>query len=290
MAWNGSNDKGGANGQTSVKKKTKAGKPSPLRGVVAGALVVAFVVGMYFVFFSGFGRAGKVEVKEHDAGKKPGSIKVVEPVKLPDYRPVLTNDEMIVLPNGVVTNKPKTIAEAIAMVRLKPGFHFYKSVDEVFSKTNYFQIGEYKTLNLKSSTEAHLSLIATRRRDQLMPPMPPMPPAMANDFQKALDNYLKAEEGDSETDIRTKKKIEMMKEMMLKYVNEDGMTPGQAIQEIERDHNRSANLYQLYRGEYIRMVRQNNPDADAFYDRAIEDLRGKGAPMFDRDARYIEED
>lgn len=280
--WNGS---GMGSNSTPVKPKVTAKKPSPIRGLIAGIIVCALAIGTYFVFFAGSEKPVKPEPE-----KKRTKIKEVKPVKLPAYRPVLTNEEMIVLPNGVITNKPKTIAEAIAMVRLKPGFHSYKTVDEVFTKTNYFQIGEYKTLNLKSSTEAQLSLIATRRRDQLMPPMPPMPPAMEKDFQKALDNYLKAEEGDSEADIKTKKKIEMMKEMMLHYVNDKGMTPGQAMHEIEKDHNRSANLYQLYRGEYIKMCRKNDPDADAFYDRAIEELGKKGAPKFDRDAKYIDED
>ena len=30
-------------------------------------------------------------------------------------------------------------------------------------------------------------------------------------------------------------------------------------------------------------------DADAFYDAAVGKLREKGAPLFDRDAKYIEE-
>ena len=264
--------------------KKKAGLSPAVRGIIGGALVVIGAV-CYFAFRS------SPEAAKPEPEKDRGLIRTAKHVTLPAYREVLTNDtDMIVLPNGVVTNKPKTIAEAIAMVRLKPGFHSYKTVDEVFTKTNYFQIGEYKTLNLKTSTEAQLSLIATRRRDQIMPPMPPMPPSMAGDFQKALDNYLQAAEGDSEADVKTKKKIEMMKDMMLHYVNDKGMTPDQALHEVEKDHNRSANLYQLYRGEYIKMCRKNDPDADAFYDRAIDELSKKGAPKFDRDAKYIEED
>ena len=104
-------------------------------------------------------------------------------ITLPAVSVPTNNAEMIVLPNGVITNKPKTIADAIKMVRLKPGFHSYKSVDDVFAQTNRFQIGPYKSLNLKSSTEAHLSLIATRSRTMPIPPMPPLPPMM----EKASD-------------------------------------------------------------------------------------------------------
>ncbi len=210
-------------------------------------------------------------------------------IALPTVRVVTNESDMVVLPNGIITNKPKTVAEAIRMVRLKPGFHSYKNVDEVFSKTNYFQLGPYKTLNLKSSTESQLSLIATRSRTLTMPPMPPMPPHMEKDFEIAINNYLTETEDDSDVDKATKKKIEMMKNMMLYYVEKEEMTPAQALREIENNHNRAANMYQLYRGEYIKMVHENSPDADAFYDAAINALKEKGAPIFDRNARCIEE-
>lgn len=221
--------------------------------------------------------------------KKAVSIEAVNKIILP-VAPAETNAcAMVVLPNGIITNKPKTIAEAIAMVRLKPGFHSYKDVDEVFAKTNLFQVGPYKTLNLKSSTEALLSLVATRSRTLPIPPMPPMPQHMEKDFEIAMNNYLTAMEGDSDADIAQKKKIEMLKDMMDHYVTKEGMTPSQALYEIQKEHNRAANLYQLYRGEYVKLVRQDSQDADAFYEAAIGKLKENGAPIFDREANHIEE-
>lgn len=256
------------------------------------AIVVAVSVGilaaaMLFIVFR-----GKASCDANSAPKPRKTLSIVEVptrVKLPVLPAETNNSDMIVLPNGIITNKPKTIAEAIKMVRLKPGFHSYKDVDEVFSKTNLFQVGSYKTLNMKSSTEAQLSLVATRSRTLTLPPLPPLPPHMEKDFEIAMNNYLVEMEGDTEADIAQKKKIEMFKDMMHHYVFEKGMTPSQAMQEIQNDHNRSANLYQLYRGEYIKLVRQNSPDADAFYDAAVGKLKEKGAPLFDRDANHIEE-
>ena len=63
----------------------------------------------------------------------------------------------------------------------------------------------------------------------------------------------------------------------------------QALREIEKEHNRAANMYQLYRGEYIKLARENRPDADAFYEAAVNKLKEKGAPLFDRNANYIDE-
>lgn len=76
MAWNGSNDIEGSKAKPSTK--TKARKPSPLRGIVAGALVVALAVGAYFAFFS---TQEKPQGPKTVEGKKPTAIKEVVPAK-----------------------------------------------------------------------------------------------------------------------------------------------------------------------------------------------------------------
>ena len=268
--------------------KSRRGANVPVKKVALAAVLGGIVAAV--LLFAVFSRNAAPKAAPGPKPGRPAAVKTASPrIVLPTLPAETNKSDMIVLPNGVITNKPKTIAEAIKMVRLKPGFHSYKDVDEVFSKTNLFQIGPYKTLNLKSSTEAQLSLVATRPRTLTMPPMPPMPPHMERDFEVAMNNCLAEMEGDTEADVAQKKKIEMLKDMMHHYVSEEGMTPSQALQEIQNEHNRSANLYQLYRGEYMKLLRQNSPDADAFYDAAVGKLREKGAPLFDRDAKYIEE-
>lgn len=277
-------------GEVKEKKRSTIQLPPKFVKAIGFVIIASFVGGAFYLFWpDSSSKATTPKTLPSKPKKKLQHRPVHSKIVLPPV-PVVTNkSDMIVLPNGIITNKPKTIAEAIKMVRLKPGFHSYKNVDEVFSKTNLFQIGPYKTLNLKSSTESQLSLIATRSRTLTMPPMPPLPPHMEKDFEAAMKNYLTAAEGDTEADKETKRKIEMMKDMMHHYVEKEGMTPSQALREIENEHNRAANMYQLYRGEYIRLARQNSPDADAFYEAAVNKLKEKGAPLFDRDANYIEE-
>lgn len=277
-------------GELKEKKCSSIQVPAKYIKTLLFILISAFLGGAIYLFWpnsSGNATTSKPFPKKpkKTLQHRPTPSKVV----LPPVPADTNRSDMIVLPNGIITNKPKTIAEAIKMVRLKPGFHSYKNVDEVFSKTNLFQVGPYKTLNLKSSTESQLSLIATRSRTLTMPPMPPLPPHMEKDFEVAMNNYLTAVEGDSEADKETKKKIEMMKDMMHHYVEKEGMTPSQALREIEKEHNRAANMYQLYRGEYIKLARENSPDADAFYEAAVNKLKEKGAPLFDRNANYIDE-
>jgi len=140
------------------------------RRVVVSGLAVLITVAFALLLLHDGDYAVDAEVKT----PRKKQVKEVKPsistVKLPEVQVPSNTAEMIVLPNGVITNRPKTIADAIRMVRLKPGFHSYKSVDDVFAQTNRFQIGPYRSLNLKSSTEAQLSLIATRARRNSLPP------------------------------------------------------------------------------------------------------------------------
>lgn len=51
MAWNGSKD--GSGSKTQMRAKAKVRKPSPLRGIIAGVVVVGLAAGAYFLFLSG---------------------------------------------------------------------------------------------------------------------------------------------------------------------------------------------------------------------------------------------
>ena len=95
----GGNGSGG--GSTPVEPKVPAKKPSPIRGIVAGLLVVAVSAVAYFVFFSGSEEPQKVEkstkqerIKEVAPAAAP---KAVEPVpekpkkELPWWRRDTTN-------------------------------------------------------------------------------------------------------------------------------------------------------------------------------------------------------
>lgn len=74
MGWNGSGQKGA----TPVQPKVTAKKPSPIRGLIAGGVVVVLAVVAYFAFFSGSEKPQKVEKP-----KKPSVIKEVKPAPAP---------------------------------------------------------------------------------------------------------------------------------------------------------------------------------------------------------------
>ena len=74
MGWNGS----GRTSSAPVQPKATAKKPSPIRGLVAGVVVVALAVVAYFAFFSGDDKPQRA-----DGEKKPAKIKAVKPAAAP---------------------------------------------------------------------------------------------------------------------------------------------------------------------------------------------------------------
>lgn len=73
MGWNGSGQKGAAPAQS----KATAKKPSPIRGIVAGLMIV-LAIGAYFIFFTGSEKPQKVASE-----KQPTKIKEVKSAVAP---------------------------------------------------------------------------------------------------------------------------------------------------------------------------------------------------------------
>lgn len=78
--WNGSGQRGNS---APIQPKAKAKKPSPIRGLIAGGVVVVLAVVAYFAFFSG---SEKPQAAKPD--KERGRIKAVTPAAAPKNRVV----------------------------------------------------------------------------------------------------------------------------------------------------------------------------------------------------------
>ena len=77
--WNGS---GMGGNSTPVKPKVTAKKPSPVRGLIAGGLVIVLAAIAYFAFFSG----SDTPSQEAKASSRPTSIKTAK-ATLPSAKP-----------------------------------------------------------------------------------------------------------------------------------------------------------------------------------------------------------
>ena len=79
VGWNGSDRRGNS---TPVQPKAAAKKPSPVRGLEAGAVLVAAVIGCYVAIFSG----SDAPSQEAKAPSRPTSIKTAK-ATLPSAKP-----------------------------------------------------------------------------------------------------------------------------------------------------------------------------------------------------------
>ena len=108
MGWNGSYRRGGS---TPVKPKVTAKKPSPIRGVVAGLVVVAAAVAVFLFLFSGV--KGTVEIKVSNPAKikesKPAKVQKAEAPK--KVKKVKVVSKAIKIITNKVVSKAKTQTE-----------------------------------------------------------------------------------------------------------------------------------------------------------------------------------
>ena len=269
------------------------------KGQPARRRMVAFVLSVALVALIGGGVwwwLGRVEAKPSDkpeAPKKAALAKEVKPadapkpLEVPESKPnVSIGADKIVLPNGIVTNRPKTLAEASRMILLKPGIHRYKDVDEFLADTNSWQMTKPKDTTLRTTTEHTLSIMAGVDPRELIPPMPPLPADIERDFRKSLDNMIAIHDDDSVSTAQMKTRVAVMKNEVERLIRQEGMTVGEALKRIEQEHNRKANLFQSARTEYFKILRTGDAEVAEGFRRDVNAvLDREGMPEINKEER-----
>ena len=289
VMWKSEGDSAEREAASAVRQGVLRGKRR-LAAVAVGAMLgIAAIVAVYLAWRGGGAHDGEGGVATrqpppavvHD-GEGAVATRHDPPVEAGDGAAGAHDGE-----GGVATTCPKTVAEAVAMVRLKPGMHRFNSVDEVFSKTNEHQVGEYRKPLFRRDVERQLVMIATRRRDMAMPPMPPLPPDAEREFAESMAEEFAAVEGEDPKDTETRLRVEEMKREMRRLMDAEGLTFGQAFHRMEAEHNRRANMTQLYRGAYIKMRLSGDPDAASFLKEANARLNDAGACEIGEDGAAV---
>ena len=292
--WKSEGDSAEREAASAVRQGGLCGKRRLAAVAVGAFLGVAAIVAAYLAWRGGIFGRNKCDPPGAGRGGIFGRNKCDPPVADGVSRPTGMAvavaedcDPPAAVPTPVATTRPKTVAEAVAMVRLKPGMHRFNSVDEVFSKTNEHQVGEYRKPLFRRDVERQLGMIATRRRDMAMPPMPPLPPDAEREFAESLAEDFAAVEGEDPKDTETRLRVEEMKREMRRLMDAEGLTFGQVFHRMEAEHNRRANMTQLYRGAYIKMRLSGDPDAASFLKEANARLNDAGACEIGEDGAAV---
>lgn len=270
--WNGS---GMGGNSTPIKPKATAKKPSPVRGLVAGAVLVAAVIGCYFAFFSGSEKPQKVVEQ-----KKPTAIKEVKPAAAPKAV------------EKVKPEKPKRLTKKGTPIpdRVQPDEHGVlrwpgglRWVD-----TNDLDIVKHPAPRriFKHPSENQIAMMLemdpTKMAPFLVGHRPKFGDRFIADFNASLYEEIKINDDDPPEDVELKKAvIETKKEL------HEAMNRGENIAEIMNNAQKELDAlclcYQDIKQEMQKTLKDDtvsDEDAEIFIEAANKILEQKGLNKF----------
>ena len=200
MGWNGSDRRGNS---TPVQPKAAAKKPSPVRGIVAGLVVVILALAGAWYFL------GDSLTSAAPKAKKTKTIKEVKPIK-----------------NSMKTNaveriaKPKTVEDVMQNLETIPKPEIPKkqlSPEEWDRLTNR---------TFKTGTEQLMSWVFSTMPGDMPIPIPPISEEDRRDITSILISKNPMKEGDSEMTAFCKEQVDLAKKEMAKYIGDGGDPDG----------------------------------------------------------------
>ena len=259
MGWNGSYRRGGS---TPVKPKVTAKKPSPVRGLVAGAVLIAAVIGAYFAFFAGSERP-KTERIEKDRGRikevTPAAAQkaAVEPVKKTEEKVARTKkpDTNIVWVSKMRYIKKMANGDSVMV--------FVDNPDEP-KPVPIFEVG----LN------NFLTNFTTPGED-----VPETPMEVSNEeVMQALMEKIEIKDDDTEEVKFQKEAVMVLREELRKYIK-DGSTVADFIRDVQRRQQMEAEHVREARGMIMESLAKDDPaQARELYDALNKHMNEKGLP------------
>lgn len=259
---------GAASGSRSTKS---GGKPSVLRGAVAGLFVVALAIVGYYYFTS----AKPVPQPEEPKPTKPKSesIETVKPSvpKKPTAQP----------------SKPQVTNE----VAKKPAAD--ERLDLTSTTNSQGEVMErWRTADGKTHArlippppvfdnpiDQALSIVLSVPPGQTLPPMPSLGPKAGDQFADALKKPIEIKDTDSEAVKRAKLIVQAGREQLL-----DAISRGQTVNEVLAEHcamiNDNAQLRTEVGREYRKLIEEGDTEAaEQYREKANEILERAGADL-----------
>ena len=235
MGWNGS---GGA--ATPQKTKVTPKKPSPVRGLVAGAVVVVLAAVVYFAFFSGSDKPQKEAVE-----KNRGMIKEVTPARAP------TNKiEKVEKPKPVVVDPLNQKFGKLPDGRWTvPG---RKKIHNIV--TNYSNVAQ--EVPFRNGTEQLMYEIFSRQPGDMPMPLPRLSKQDMEHMAEILMDKNPVTDKDSEEMRMGKEVIQLAKDELRKYLKEGGTVE---------------TFFSYYHNELMKSYEERNDAVKMVFDMAMGD-------------------
>lgn len=240
--------------------KKAAKKPSPVRGVIAGALVVALAAGAYFAFFAGTDEKPQKAVKE----KSPSAIKEVTPAPAPKAKAPKPKQEDLSIPIGrptkpgapyrYDTNKWQEVDGFIIPVGARLVRNsLTNKVRRVFNHTSDMLIAE----------------VLQPPENGIMPPPPPITSGMHDKFLKSLETPIVIDDDDT-PEVREQKEAVIIARAQIK----ERIDGGEKFEDILREH-------WTLTEENLKVRRNAQKELDAIYEQGDIDGAAKYKRVMD---------
>lgn len=212
--WNGSDRRGVS---TPVQPKVTAKKLSPIRGLIAGGVVVVLAAVAYFMFFADSERPRKIGTDENgarikDVGKRNPAKRTEAPVDKSEVAP--RKDE-------VRAGKVETVPEV--------------TQDDVTAGTNAVaqDVKPAKKPVFENGTDQLIAMATGVPEGCTIPPLPNMTPADTDRFIETLKKPIKIDEKDSDAVKAAKERVQQVREQIAQWMKDE---PGKELGAILNEH------------------------------------------------------
>lgn len=248
MGWNGSGQKSPA----PVQPKVTAKKPTPVRGLVAGVVVVVLAIGAYFAFFAG-GERPLIDVTE----KKPAKIKEVKHAPVPKTavaKPVTNLEEHIGKDGKPLQKIGNKWGKRLSAVTNRNGY-----VTEEWELENGKHLENFISPPpvFDNAADQILALIASVKPGADMPPLPAMGAEMDAAFANAVATPIKINESDSEEVKELKQRVMETRRQMAELIGE-----GKSFSQIVAEHQDLVQFSSTERTKAIREIQSYIAEGD----------------------------
>ena len=257
-------------------KTPKAGKPSPLRGIVAGVAVVALVVGAYFLFFA------PSPSEKPAGGERPDRPKAEKPKPA---KSMADKGERPVRPQPSTATAPATNAPATQKDNPNERLDLVAVTNKSGEVMERWRTPDGKTHArlippppiFDNVIDQTLAIALSVPAGHSLPPMPSLGPDSTKAFAEALKKPIVIKDDDPENVKKAKLLVQSGREAIF-----EALKSGKTVQEIIADHcaavNDNAELHNAVGAEYRKLVAEGDLEAAEEYRRkANEVLERSGA-------------
>lgn len=233
------------NRSSEASKVTPKKKPSAMRGIAAGALVVVALAVLCIWMFSGGEDAPKAKVE-----KERGRIKEVTPAAAPKHQEVVKEEKR---EHAVATKGDKKGKEAIPSERRQ-------------LSGAALRIAEAEKMGIKPKFEHESECFLAMYAEPGKPvPPPPISKQLIEDMKQALIEPIRVEEGDSEEIAALKGVVQGMKKELIAFIKDGGDIEGY-FKELDKRQQHEYDMYAEANDSLMKMVNDPNASLDESYE------------------------